>query len=116
MRTNGICLAENSVKTFLHRGGRLHKAKLRLAPYLLAGGLLLSGINGLKGQELKTDTVSIGEEQQTNLAEQKERDKDGTWLALSVFLLVYGGAYIWAKHSKNVGPTLDKDEMYIDPY
>ena len=39
-----------------------------------------------------------------------------SWIALPILLLVYGGSLIWAKHSKNVGPTLDKDEMYIDPY
>lgn len=117
MRTNGICMAENSAKGFLRRG-IFHKVKHRFAPYLLAGGMLLAGSNCLKGQELKTDIIDIGKEQQTELAEQTERaEKCAKWLGTSLALLAVFGACVMANDfNKHANPEDYKDEEYIDFY
>lgn len=112
MRTNGICMAENSAKTFLH-AGRLNKAKHKLAPFVLLGGLLLS--SPLRGQELKNDSINIAKEQSVESVNQDPKNKSGTndliWGSIAI-LLCAGLSYLGIKHSRGSEGAEAYNEFY----
>lgn len=116
MRTNGICLAENHAKASLHNG-KLHKAKHKIAPYLLAGGLLLS--NCLKGQELKNDSVNIAK---TEPVEHVTQYGPNDEQAVTIFTIMALLGLFWASvvtcapKGKNPPEEKNDDEIYIDFY
>ena len=74
MRTNSIGMAENSAKRFIHTG-RLNKARRKLAPFVLLGGLLLS--SPLRGQGLQNDSISIAKEQSAESVNQPQGNRFG---------------------------------------